>query len=109
MPDKLEIPPDCDLRMQTRQLVRQFGVSEATIRRWKARAGLSMSPGNQRGVKPRSVAAWTAISEEDWSKGYTHVGALMGVSRQAVCQIRKRLIRDGHFPGKRTVPLKTCH
>ena len=102
MSEKIPPPASCDLTLPCRRIAEIAGVSPATAYRWKKAAGIEMRRGG-RGVQNRSVKLWGLLSAGDWEKGYEHIGRAMGVSRQAVCQIRKRLIRDGHLSGKRTV------
>ena len=98
MAEKIPPPPKSDLCLDTRTLISAYGVSESTVHRWKAKAGLTRRRGSPEGVKAESIQTWMALSKDDWNKGHAHVGRLMGITRQAAYQMKKRLVRDGHLP-----------
>lgn len=95
MPPKKSPPPDLDLTQTCRQIADLCGVAVSTAYRWKKTAGIQMRRG-ARGVQRVSLGLWGKLERKDWEKGYSHVGRLMGVSPQAVHQMRSRLVKAGH-------------
>jgi len=99
MRPKITPPPGCDLSLTSRKLAEIYGISAATAYRWKRDAGIQMRPG-PRGISERNVKLWGHLSARDWKQGYARIGRVMGVSPQAVCQMRRRLLAAGHnIPG----------
>ena len=94
MPKKKNPPADCDLSGTCGQIAFACGVAVSTAARWKAEAGMVTQRGSQ-GVRRANVGLWGLVTKADWEKGYSHVGQLMGVTPQAVHQMRGRLIKEG--------------
>ena len=88
-------PPDCDLTRSTQEIMQVYEVSRAVVYRWKREKGLVLRRG-ARGVRRVSLGLWGGLSDNDWKQGYSHVAWLMGVSPQAVHQMRTRLVKAGY-------------
>ncbi len=77
-----------------------------TVYRWRREAGISIRRGPH-GVHRASLALWGMLTDEDWKKGILHVSKLIGVSQQAVWQMRQRMVRAGYnLPEKDSRPRK---
>lgn len=95
MPLKIGIPSGCDLTLTCHQIARIYGVSPSTAYRWKKAGEVPMRRGS-RGVREMSLGLWQLLKRSDWEQGYPHVGRLIGVSPQAVHQMRERLVKAGY-------------
>ena len=96
MPLKKNPPPWCDLHLSSNQLAKLYGVSTSTAYRWKKKAGIPMRQGLP-GAQAAILGKWSDVTTEDWAMGYAHVRRLVGVSLQAVQQMRKRLLAAGRL------------
>ena len=94
MPNRIDIPPDCDLTLPYRQIADIYRVSWSTALRWKKSNGAIM---RRAGKAPNqdNLRMWEDLKRSDWDKGLPYVAMLMGVTPQVVCQMRERLKMDG--------------
>ncbi len=79
-----------ELRKAEGLTISEWMLKDPRIRKW-ARAHDVQMPKRSRKPISRDAARWLELTEDDWRQGDTYIANLLGVSRQAVANKRRRL------------------
>ncbi len=79
------------LRTREGSTIAEWLLKDPRVRKWAREAGVVLPKGHRQAI-PRNPQRWLDLTPKDWSKGNRHIATLLGVSRQAVANKRRKLL-----------------
>lgn len=81
-------PEGLDLTLPVTQIYAKHGYYPAMVHRWRKEAGIVIKTGPPKVGPAHSIAHYSGlVTDEDWAKGFKHVGQKLGVSRARAQQV----------------------